>query len=251
MFPTDHLSYSSISTFLDCAQRWKRIYIDKEPKPQTIDTLFGSLFHQTVAQFLSNKRQKLEDIWESTCQKSKLSLPSDYVQKGNLLFSSPHIESELSKLQPYYIDAEPVLEKEFQFSSASIPIPVKGFVDCVLADGTVVDFKTFGSKFHWESYWLQPAIYLRGVRTTFGIGNKFKFISFSKNSGFRIETYVVNLSKEDVEDKLDALLEFVWYRMNLFIKNNNFPLNTSSPFCNEKLCPFWANCVGKLDLIFA
>ena len=56
----DHLSYSSISTWLMCPRSWKYRYLDRVPVPTSPALMFGSAFHNTVEEYLRMDRQQFE-----------------------------------------------------------------------------------------------------------------------------------------------------------------------------------------------
>ena len=49
----DHLSYSSIGSYLTCFRAWKYHYIDKLPEPTTPALIFSSAIHDTVEKLIS------------------------------------------------------------------------------------------------------------------------------------------------------------------------------------------------------
>ena len=50
----EKISYSNISTFLQCQRKWKLKYIDKlDAKQESVDTIYGTVIHQTIQKFLA------------------------------------------------------------------------------------------------------------------------------------------------------------------------------------------------------
>lgn len=50
----EKVSYSNISTFLQCQRKWKLTYIDKLDKKQdSVDTIYGTVMHETIQKFLA------------------------------------------------------------------------------------------------------------------------------------------------------------------------------------------------------
>jgi hypothetical protein len=43
-----HLSYSSISSYLNCGRNWKYKYVDKVPTAKSGEMFFGSVFHSAI-----------------------------------------------------------------------------------------------------------------------------------------------------------------------------------------------------------
>ncbi len=52
----DHLSYSSVCTYLMCGQCWKKRYVDKIPAPTSPSLVFGGAFHETVEAYVAGRR---------------------------------------------------------------------------------------------------------------------------------------------------------------------------------------------------
>jgi len=248
--PIEHLSYSSINTFLDCAYKWKKIYIDKMKPTSSPSMLFGKAFHEVIALYLENKDLKLVSLWEESFDKYFESDTNyrDLFYTGVDLFSAQSVENFLSNLFPMKRNNEFFLEKEFLFHIPQVDVPIMGYIDCILEDGTIIDFKTAGNKFNYISYWLQPAIYLRAsFDNQFDTNNLFKFIVFyKKNKKNIINTYSIELFQDDYIDKLNTLIKIVWERMNKYYISNNFPKNTESEYCGERFCPFWEECFNFL-----
>jgi len=49
----EKVSYSNISTFLQCQRKWKLTYIDKLDKKQdSADTIYGTVIHEAIQKFL-------------------------------------------------------------------------------------------------------------------------------------------------------------------------------------------------------
>jgi len=53
-----HLSYSSISMYLDCPEAWRRKYIAKEQTQSSPALAFGSAFHNTTEKYIASKAKK-------------------------------------------------------------------------------------------------------------------------------------------------------------------------------------------------
>jgi len=70
------ISYSNISTYLNCPRQWKLRYIDKlDVRTDTIDTVYGTSMHETVQDFLK-KYYSNTLIW---LNENKENLINEYV----------------------------------------------------------------------------------------------------------------------------------------------------------------------------
>lgn len=66
----DHLSYSSISMYLDCPEAWRRKYIEKEPSVSSPALAFGSAFHDTLEQIVTNPEANVLETWTASWDKA-------------------------------------------------------------------------------------------------------------------------------------------------------------------------------------
>lgn len=73
MLNIDHLSYSSISSFLTCGKAWKYRYIDKVQAPTSLSLVIGSAVHDVVeeivrCQSLSVERPETAELAKAKAQ---------------------------------------------------------------------------------------------------------------------------------------------------------------------------------------
>lgn len=149
---TPHLSYSRINRYLTCPEQYRLYYVERfRPKVEGAGLVFGALIHVSLAglfrsgvdpveifqrewQNLKNIRLRYNnrDSWEGLRDKGEKLLEKFFVEE------LPRIEKVLG------------VEKKFDLSVSSLPLPFIGIVDLIAqVDGqtTIVDFKTAASDY--------------------------------------------------------------------------------------------------------
>ena len=77
-----YLSYSQMSTYMQCGKLWAYNYIHKAPRTDTVFTMFGSIIHETLEYIVNNPEHrtlaKATEIYNSMWQEFKLTDVSFY-----------------------------------------------------------------------------------------------------------------------------------------------------------------------------
>ncbi len=63
-----HISYTQLSTWMECPHRWKEMYIDKVKNPPNIYLSFGTAMHETLQEYMElmyNKGQQHADKFDA------------------------------------------------------------------------------------------------------------------------------------------------------------------------------------------
>ena len=247
----EHLSYSSITTFLDCPENWQRKYIKKEPTQSSPALVFGSAFHETVEKLVTTPDLDVLSTWTSAWNKAienqnvfwGSDTPEETHNDGVKMFSNKALLSEIRSIRPGVDEKGPKIERFVQLKVPGVPIPVIGYIDIILEDGTPADFKT--SSRSWSddkaADSLQGLFYLAALNQA-GIetSGKFKHIIFVKTKEPKVQM-LENTHKPGELFFLFELIQRVWKS----IETGIFPLNPTSWKCNDKYCDFYANCRGK------
>jgi len=124
-----------------------------------------------------------------------------------------------------------------------VPVPVIGYIDLILDDGTPADLKT--SKMSWSEAKaadsLQGLFYLAALNQAgVPINWKFKHIIFVKTKEPKVQI-LENEHKPGELFFLSEIIKRVWDS----IESGQFPINPTSWKCSETYCDFYANCRGK------
>lgn len=166
----DHLSYSSISSFLECGKRWEYHYIDRLPSIGTPALAFGTAAHATIARAVTGETQAITEVWREEWDKAAAAgeidwssdLPAQVCNDGVRLFGDPTVQRTLAALQPAHDEAGAIVERRIEMRVPGVPVPVIGFLDFLGSDGVLRDFKTAGRA--WSDGTLreqsQPLVYL-------------------------------------------------------------------------------------------
>ncbi|MEL7626959.1 MAG: PD-(D/E)XK nuclease family protein [Anaerolineaceae bacterium] len=263
MTDLQHLSYSSISMFLDCPEAWQRKYIAKEQTMSSPALAFGSAFHNSVERFVANKATKTNEDesllgmwgaeWKAASSDDKnifwdLDTPEEHYNEGVRLLSDSVILKGIEQIDPMLYESKegivsPMIEQRVELRVPGVPIPIIGFIDVILDDGTPADLKTSRAK--WSetkaSDSLQSLFYLAALNQAgFEINWKFTHFIFvkTKTPAFQV---IEHSHKPSELFFLFELIARVWDG----IEKEVFTINPTSWRCNVKYCDFWGNCRGK------
>lgn len=250
----EHLSYSSISMFLDCPEAWRRKYIAKEPTKSSPALVFGSAFHNTIETAVAEGKSDLLSIWKAKWPAALegqdvywgADNPEQHFNEGVRLLSNKTIQEEISKIKPGKDEYGPQIERRVELQVPGVPVPVIGYIDIILEDGTPADLKT--SKTSWSdskaSDSLQSLFYLAALNQAgVKINWKFKHLIFVKTKEPKFQT----LEHAHKPGELFFLFEVVKQVWNA-IEKETFPLNPGSWKCSPAYCDFFANCRGKFQV---
>jgi Holliday junction resolvase-like predicted endonuclease len=155
-----HISYSSIKDAQDCSYRFKLKVVDGiKIYRQSIDTIFGSLMHQCIQDFLLKKRDVVEtkryfhSFWKTFWKLYKAHL--DPAKVRQFLRAGINI---LDHMEAAFEGCE-VLTVEEKLAMPIVPerpdVEFLGFIDLVMFRKDqliIVDLKTTGSAFMFMKY---------------------------------------------------------------------------------------------------
>jgi hypothetical protein len=251
----EHLSYSSISSYLSCGENFRRHYLEKEPSRPTPALVFGSAFHSTVENYLQCSYilpDTLCNIWaEQWVQQLEAQpncdwgadTPEFHFNEGIRLLTCGEVVDMLNRIAVKHDDDGPVIERKLELRVPGVPIPIIGYMDLMTSDGIPGDFKT--SSRQWDNQRareeLQPVFYLAALHQ---MGQPVP--------GLRFRHYVVTKTKQPRAQVLEhshTFDEILWlFRLiqNVWrgIEREVFPLNPGTWKCDPKYCEFWSTCRG-------
>lgn len=231
----DHYSYSNIKTFLDCEIRWKYTYIDKLKAETPRPAIIGKIVHEALASYYLKTISLEEAI--SLAAKNQNIADISIIQAGKTILQNQQLLKFLQNKKPLF------LEKQFEFYYKNRKII--GFIDCILDDGTIIDYKVT-NKFYKEAYWLQPLIYLRAcAENNLQKNDVFSFVIIPNNPDLSIRTYSISLQKEDYIYMLNSIFDQVFQRMEELDKLGDYQPPKSAKTC--QFCPFNSICPSKLE----
>lgn len=247
----DHLSYSSITTFLECPENWRRKYLLKEPTTTNPALVFGSAFHGSVElAVIPGNKIPLLDLWQANWAKQieqpvfwGADTPEQHSNEGIRLLSHKTVTDAIAQIKPGIDEQGPKIERKVELHVPGVPVPVIGYIDLILEDGTPADLKT--SKMSWSeakaSDSLQGLFYLAalnqaGIKTS----GKFTHIIFVKTKEPKVQVLENTHGPKELFF-LFEIIKRVWHS----IETENFPINPTGWMCSPNFCDFYANCKGK------
>lgn len=246
----DHLSYSSISLYLDCSEAWRRKYIAKEPTRTTSALAFGSAFHGTVERLIQGQ-PNWQNIWTEEFSKAFAEgivlepeeTPEQHYNDGIRILSNSEIQNAIAQIRPRYDEAGAMIERQVELRVPGVPVPVIGYIDVILEDNTPADFKTSVRSWSQDqaNNSLQTLFYLAALnQANFEVNWHFKHFIFVKTKIPQIQI----LEHSHKPGELFFLFEVI-KRVWEGISKEYFPLNPTGWRCSEKYCDFYANCRGR------
>jgi hypothetical protein len=243
----EHLSYSSISLYLDCPEAWRRKYIAQEPTKKTSALAFGSAFHGTIERMIQSTQYDWASIWSEEFGKAFQDItwesgetPEQHYNEGVRLLSHEDVKTAIQSIQPKSSDH---IEKKVELRVPGVPVPVIGYIDIILADGTPADFKTSARSWTQDqaNNSLQTLFYLAAMNQMgFEVNWRFKHFVFVKTKTPQVQV----LEHSHTPGELFFLFEMI-NRVWEGISKEFFPLNPTTWRCSEKYCDFFANCRGR------
>jgi len=247
----EHLSYSSISMYLDCPEAWRRKYIAKEPTKTTSALAFGSAFHGTVERMIQNTQYDWQNIWKEEFGKAfteNIALEPDetseqHYNEGLRILSNNEVQSAITAIKPRYDEVGAMIERKVELRVPGVPVPVIGYIDVILSDGTPADFKTSARSWTQDqaNNSLQTLFYIAALNQAgFEVNWQFKHFVFVKTKTPQVQV----LEHSHKPGELFFLFEMI-KRVWEGISKEYFPLNPTTWRCSEKYCDFYANCRGR------
>jgi len=268
----DHLSYSSISSYLMCAANWRFHYIEKVPTKTSTALVFGSAFHGAIEQHILSapteygKRQPLIDCWreswikETTWSNENDELllrddidwgtdtPESLENEGIRILTHKDVANGILSIIPAWIvnndQKRPAIESRVELRVPGVPLPIIGYIDIITADGIPGDFKT--SSKSWsdskagdeiQTLFYLAALNQAGITVPDWAFRHYVFVK-TKTPQFQVFTHTHNPSQLMW---LFKMIESVWKG----IEADVFPINPTTWKCSDKWCEYFALCRGK------
>lgn len=250
---SQHLSYSQISMYLDCSRKWQGHYKQGLTNPLGEALVFGTVAHNTMEQFVTDKSMNLQELWDIAweAEKDKTAFkgivweetPETVYNIGMNLFGNQEVYDILGEIEPKIVDGEPAIERFIEWKLENLPTII-GYIDCIGSDGIPIDFKTAGRMWPEDKARkeLQPLFYLAALDQ---LGEhdheyKFKHVVVTKTKNPRIVVFESQRSAEEIEF-MEMIARRVWGGISAGV----FIPNPTSFMCSPRFCGTWFDCVGK------
>lgn len=253
----NHLSYSSISTWLICPRSWKYKYIEKVPTPTSASLIFGSAIHDAVEKYIearsSGQSTPLKQLWPTawnTQLENSQSIawddntPESLYNEGLRMLCAPDIVKAIDNLTCLVDEHGPYIERKIELRVPDVPIPVIGFIDMIDTHGIPTDFKTSSKSWTMDKAQgeIQPLFYLAALTQSCVNDHQLKFrhVVFVRTKAPQIQVIESQFTFNDIFWLLEMIAK-VWAA----ISENHFPCNPLAWCCSEKWCAYWSHCRGK------
>ena len=252
----EHLSYSSISSYLACPKAWRYHYLDKVATPTSPELIFGSTFHDTVESVIAGRApglgptilQTWSECWEKRIAAQEVAwctdTPEQFHNEGIRILGHADVQKAIHNLVCGYDDQGPKIERKVELHVPGVPIPVLGFIDMIDAGGAVVDFKTSGRSWTADRAQseLQPLVYLSALnQARIDVpGWTAKHVVFVKTKTPQVQVFEHRHSPAQAL-WLFGLIRNVWRG----IESGCFFENPTSWKCSAAVCDYWHLCRGK------
>jgi len=251
----DHLSYSSISTYLMCPRSWRFRYLDKMEAPTSPALVFGSAFHEAVEEYIVTPRGPLPEHWsqcwrEQLQDRDNIAWGKDSAESlhdlGYAMLSEPGVQGVIEAIRPATNkDGKILIEEKIELRVPGVPVPIIGYIDVIEEGGVPADFKTSArswgqNRAHEE---LQATFYLAALnqmQTPLNHEMRFRYYVFVKNAKRpQVEIRDTQRTAADLF-WLFGLVRDVWGA----IEAGAFPPNPNTWKCSPKWCEYWEACRG-------
>jgi hypothetical protein len=251
--PVEHLSVSSINTFLKCPLRWRHRYIDRLYEPPSGAMILGSSVgaaegHAYQLQVDEEDRPSTEDVLDLFAEEFDDRAEREEVQWGSESAGSIKDVGVLA-VKAYERDIVPAVkpisvEREIILDFEGVDWKLKGFLDLEEEDGAVVDLKVRKSKLGAADALSdpQPTSYLLGRRAEGNPAPEFRYHTMVKAK----VPYAEVVSTVRTDRQLDAFTDRVYqvaaeiaWRLEMDNWSGAVP---GAWWCSERMCGFWQSC---------
>ncbi len=248
------LSPSQVDTFDQCPAKWRFKYLEHLPEFKTPNLSVGSTVHRAIEFNLRQKIESRRDLEVGEVKDAAAGIWSEFA--GETMFTSEDDPAELGQLaeacvERYMVDVAPKIKPlavELPIEGEIAGIQVRGKLDILDEDGTLIDIKTAADKPRWitQSQKLQLCSY--------------DLLCPQSRGKIRIDTLVKGRSKDRVEKvqvvPLEAQLGLpdVQYTENMYSLVQDairdgiyYPRrdHNRNPLCNRRMCCFWKACESE------
>jgi len=250
----DHLSYSSINTYLLCPRSWRYRYLDKVDVPTSPALIFGSAFHEAVEQYLVMRHsgdalpvaELFATMWEGQLERNEDvdwgdDTEESLAETATRMLTDDSIVAQIDSLKPLVVEDAPVIEKYVTMTVPGVPVPIVGYIDIITEDGIPGDLKTSSRKWYGDKadQEMQPVFYLAALNQE----------GYDLNPDLRFRHYVYTKTRSPVVQVLETqrtpadigwlfgLISEVWDAIEMGV----FPPNPNSWLC-PKYCDFASIC---------
>jgi putative RecB family exonuclease len=250
-----YLSASQLTTYLMCPAKYRLRYLEEaEPAFRSSALALGSAVHATLDWLHTAWREGQRPAWEAIAQTFEADWSAEEVL--DLRCRADEDTTSLGKLGlglllTYVMETPPKGSKasEVPFevelvhprSGESLPVPLKGYLDLVEEDGTVVEFKVYARKPDQATLAanVQLSAYSYAQNRLDGARPKLRMDCLLKTKKPRLERIPIERTEAD-----DARFFVIAKEVRKAVRAGAFPPRPDWPCkdCEYRyLCPAWAS----------
>ena len=255
----NHLSHSSINTFISCPHKWYLHYIERISRPVAYWLFSGSCIHNALAYNYEQKvtsRKNLPE--EEVIQKFVDTFAAMDPNRGRPEHSSGALASgiefysmspglvkdiNIEVLKVYQRTLAPITQpvvSEFSWSREVAGVKLVGRVDLIDDKSRIVDFKVSKRRPKQDSWHRdrQPTFYAIGM----GGPIKFQFQYLLNLATPTVQCYLTERTTEDINHMTNEVLPPIVRSIEAGI----FPYaDEGSWLCSKRYCDYWNFCRGR------
>lgn len=246
----DHLSHSSVATFLRCPRQWAYSYLEGLRRPPGVALIKGSALDKAATFNLEQKRVTRRDLAvDDVLEVAEDAFRKDVDRNGGqsevqwdgtnfaraldsaINLTSTHMKHHAPLIQPREVQLE--LHRELPDGRDFV-----GFVDFVEEDGTLSDVKSGSRRMAAGDADTDPQPSAYGYLA--GEPVAFKFYR-SIDTGSKLTHEIVETGRD--QRAID------WYEQKVLdvsaaINTGVFPPNDSGWHCTKRFCGYWERCMS-------
>lgn len=253
VLPVEHLSASSISTYLKCPLRWKRKYVDREYEPSSGPLIMGSAIHAAEAasdwaQIETGERMEsglvqeaFSDEWEERVEREEVDWgwdkPGELKDVG-VACVAVYDETIAPTLKPVTI------EREIRLQLPDVEWGFLSYLDLEEEDGAIVDRKVRGSKMNKQMADSELAAtgYMLGRRAEENPAPEFRYHTMVKTKTPYAEIVLTNRTDKQLDAFVDRIYQ-VAAEINWRLENDIWAgAVPGSWWCSERFCGYFHSC---------
>lgn len=248
----DHLSYSSISSYLLCGHAWRLRYVDKTPSPTATTLVFGSAVHGAIESYLrsgGDLQEHWRAAWAQQCERDQqvdwgAESPEALADEGARILAAKKVQQGLAAVASNFDATGGVIEQRIELHVPSVAVPIVGYIDVITRDGVPGDFKTAARM--WSDGKaeddLQSLFYLAALNQAGATVPDWSFRHYviSKTQYPDMKTFEVQHSPSEIM-WLFQLIQAAWRGIEAGV----YPMNPSTWKCSAKYCEYWDMCRGR------
>jgi len=249
----DHLSFSSVSSYLLCGYSWYLHYVQKVEVPTAPALVFGSAWHTLTEEYLKTGAPLGElwpAAWEAQLEREpevdwSQDTPESLAATGMRMINSQAVRDLLSSVRENFNPETCCIERRVELRVPGVPIPVIGYIDVITKDGTPGDFKTAARMWSEDkpAAEMQPLVYLAALNQVGEHSHAWRFRHYvmTKTAKPTARMFETQYSVSDVLGTLFPTISGVWQA----IQAEAFPKVTTGWKCSPKWCEYWGMCRGN------